>query len=173
MKRLLWIAVGIGLTLLAAFITLNVVKMPLAFAGQKIELWYDEGGSPSHYADRARAWKKRGDYIIIRDMQVSSAAYAVLYAWKDLGVKMCYGKTGFNARPSLWLHQTRFGDPKTGKWHYRDEAFIRWGIRTPTGEKFGQRFRVMHPKEIGIPACPKGIKGDTKIVPAPYIYRLR
>ena len=162
---------GILAAIVAIFLALLFVPVPV-FAGQKIELWFDGGGLPAHYGDMARRWKRNGDFIIIRDMQVSSAALAILEA-RRLGVRMCYGKSGFNARPSLWLHQTRFGDPKTGKWHYRDEAFIRWGIRTPTGEKFGQRFRVMHPKEIGIPACPKGIKGDTKIVPAPYIYRLR
>lgn len=152
---------------LAVLLIGGLVKVPIAFAGQKIELWFDGGGLPAHYGDMARRWKRNGDYLIIRDMQVSSAALAILEA-KRLGVRMCYGKSGFNARPMLYLHQTKIGDPRTGRWKFYDEPGKRYGLKSPING-----YRKVHPKDIGIPACPKGLKPDVKITPIPYIYRLR
>lgn len=143
---------------------MTVLSTP-AGAGKVIELWYDTGGSPAHYGDIARKWKKNGDYVVIRDIQASSAALAILYAWYDLKVPMCYGKSKINARPMLWLHQTKSHDKK-GNWVFFDES-AKWGYPSPTGLNPFYKWKKVHPKELGIPACSPGLKADVKIVPRP------
>jgi hypothetical protein len=135
-----------------------------AQAGQKIELWYGSGGDVHVHLTRAKLWKQRGDYLIIRDMQVSADALAILEA-RRLGVKMCYGPKGFNANPVLKLHQTKLiiGN----KFRFRDDA-ARYGYPSPK-----EGYRTVTMKQLGIPACPKGIKADRKVKPRPQVWRLR
>ena len=66
----------------------------------------------------------------------------------------------------LYLHQTKINAGT--KWTYHDEAGERYGIASPR-----HGYRKVHPREIGISACPKKIKVDRSIVPAPNVWSLR
>jgi hypothetical protein len=135
-----------------------------AQAGQTIELWMRPGGLPASYGDEARRWKENGDFVVIRDWQVSAAALAILEA-RRLGVKICYGPTRANADPMLYLHQTRM---RAGsRWVYHDEAGERFGLASPI-----HGYRKVHPREVGIRACPSNIEADTKVSPAPNFWSL-
>jgi hypothetical protein len=142
---------------------LTAAMLSPVFAGKTIELWYDGGGAVYHYADRARLWKKRGDRIVIRDVQASAAALGILYA-KQLGVRVCHGPSRFNARPVLYAHQTRF--QHGGRWHYVDQ-FKDFGFQSPING-----YRKISMKEAGIPPC-RTYKADERLKPKPQIWRLR
>jgi hypothetical protein len=155
--------IAIFFAVLAFILAVHAIVRP-AKAGQKIELWYGPGGDVHVHLARAKLWKQRGDFIIIRDMQVSADALAILEA-KRLGVKMCYGKKGFNANPVLKLHQTQIANGS--RWKYRDDA-ARYGYPSPVNG-----YRTVTMKQLGISACPKGIRADRKVTPGPQIWRLR
>jgi hypothetical protein len=138
-----------------------------ASAGQVIELNRCDGGPVYEAGDRARAWKRNGDTVIIKSWQISSCALAVLEA-KRLGVKVCYAKRG---DPILWLHQTKFQTKdKKGRivWGFRDETLIRFGISSPVNG-----YKKLHARQVGIPACKDGLVATRKIRPRPEIWRLR
>lgn len=136
--------------------------IPISFAGQVIELNRCDGGPVYAAGDRARAWKRNGDTVIIKHWQISSCALAVLEA-KRLGVKVCYAKKG---DPILWLHQTKVNAGK--RWIFRDEAKIRFGISSPVNG-----YKKLHARQVGIPACPDGLKATRKVLPRAEVWRLR
>jgi hypothetical protein len=125
-----------------------------ASAGQVIELNRCDGGPVYEAGDRARAWKRNGDTVIIKHWQISSCALAVLEA-KRIGVKVCYAKKG---DPILWLHQTRYSH--NGRWMYRDEAKIRFGISSPVNG-----YKKLHARQVGIPACSDKLVATRKVLP--------
>jgi hypothetical protein len=150
--------------MIRALLVLALLALPLpAQAGRTIELWYSPGGDVHIHLTRAKMWKRNGDRIVIRDIQNSAAGLAILEA-RRLGVPMCHGPSGFNARPVLMLHQTKIA--RGNKWVFRDDA-AGYGFPSPIN---GHRTVTM--KQLGIKPCGP-YKADKKVKPRPEIWRLR
>jgi hypothetical protein len=150
--------------MIRAILIAALLALPLpAQAGRTIELWYGSGGDVHVHLTRAKMWKRNGDRLVIRDMQVSADALAILEA-RRLGVPMCHGKPGFNARPMLMLHQTKIASGS--RWVFRDDA-ARYGFPSPVNG-----YRKVSMQQLGIKPCGQ-YKAEKKIKPSPQIWRLR
>lgn len=170
---------GILAAIVAIFLALLFVPVPV-FAGQAcIGLDYRPGGLVKWHVDTGNAWARRGECIVIKNWQESAAAIQVA-VFVENGGRACYIKPSFFTNPGLRFHKAESIDRRTGKASY-DDSLKRYAPRVAAKVKkaTGKELPIygmldVRPSQIGIPQCPKKVAVKRWLGAMPIqIYRLR
>lgn len=150
-----------------------VLAGAIAFTGsavpvsaKTIELWHRPGGYTHQHILQANRWLKSGTKLVIRDWQVSAAAIQVVY-FKRKGGNVCFGKTAFNATPSLRFHLSE----SRGKHMNTLTQYIGAANTAKIGKLSAYDFKSLHPSSFGIRACTGKEKIDRKTRSKPALMR--